>query len=420
MIKKMMNLVGVALLLASTILSPASAVAQTLSKQSSTVTTQSSPKTGTTEQPTSPTESTQKAADTSSSQGQQPATENKAEASSNEQENKPSTSKEESSDAIQVKEDTSSQKASKVEEKSETQPGAPPAAKDTKDTQAAPKTKRAAKEIDAITKFSITDHNGKPLDKPLQQWERFKINGQFKLPNNNVHEGDYTTFKITENLVFVPIPDFDIKDQSGQVVARATVDATNRTLKLTYTKYVENKSDITGSFYFYTYINHHIVKEKKKVPIEIAVNRNVVPIGKVEFDGLTPPVQKDLNKVGNFHPNNTLTYDITVNQSGKEVLDAKVTDILKTPNISYIKNSFEIYKGKWIIKDNRWVLENKEDVTSKFKVEFPSDSEFSIKLGKINKDEGYHIKYKAKPNYQLQSGEVVENIASLWSSKTKS
>ncbi|MDX5020126.1 Spy0128 family protein [Streptococcus anginosus] len=419
MIKKMMNLVGVALLLASTILSPASAVAQTLSKQSSTVTTQSSPKTGTTEQPTSPTESTQKAADTSSSQGQQPATENKAEASSNEQENKPSTSKEESSDAIQVKEDTSSQKASKVEEKSETQPGAPPAAKDTKDTQAAPKTKRAAKEIDAITKFSITDHNGKPLDKPLQQWERFKINGQFKLPNNNVHEGDYTTFKITENLVFVPIPDFDIKDQSGQVVARATVDATNRTLKLTYTKYVENKSDITGSFYFYTYINHHIVKEKKKVPIEIAVNRNVVPIGKVEFDGLTPPVQKDLNKVGNFHPNNTLTYDITVNQSGKEVLDAKVTDILKTPNISYIKNSFEIYKGKWIIKDNRWVLENKEDVTSKFKVEFPSDSEFSIKLGKINKDEGYHIKYKAKPNYQLQSGEVVENIASLWSSKTK-
>ena len=414
-----MNLVGVALLLASTILSPASAVAQTLSKQSSTVTTQSSPKTGTTEQPTSPTESTQKAADTSSSQGQQPATENKAEASSNEQENKPSTSKEESSDASQVKEDTSSQKASKVEEKSETQPGAPPAAKDTKDTQAAPKTKRAAKEIDAITKFSITDHNGKPLDKPLQQWERFKINGQFKLPNNNVHEGDYTTFKITENLVFVPIPDFDIKDQNGQVVARATVDATNRTLKLTYTKYVENKSDITGNFYFYTYINHHIVKEKKKVPIQITVNRNIVPIGEVEFGGLTPPSQKDLTKVGNFKPDNTITYDITVNQSGKEVPDAKVTDILKTPNISYVKDSFEIYKGKWIIEDNRWVLENKEDVTSKFKVEFPSDSEFSIKLGKINKDEGYHIKYKAKPNYQLQSGEVVENIASLWSSKTK-
>ena len=419
MIKKAMNLVGVALLLASTILSPASAVAQTLSNQSSTVTTQSSPKTGTTEQPTSPTEPTPKAADTSSSQGQQPATENKAEANSNEQENKPSTSKEESSDASQVKEDTSSQKASKVEEKSETQPGAPPAAKDTKDTQAAPKTKRAAKEIDAITQFSITDKDGKPLNKPLQQWEQFKIDGQFKLPNNDVHEGDYTTFKISENLVLVPTPNFDIKDKDGQVVARATIDAENRILKLTYTKYVENKSDVSGSFYFYTYVNHHIVKEKKKVPLQITVNRNVVPIGEVEFGGLTPPSQKDLTKVGNFKPDNTITYDITVNQSGKEIPDAKVTDILKTPNISYVKDSFEIYKGKWVIKDNRWVLENKKTVTTQFNVEFLSDSEFSIKLGKINKDEGYHIKYKAKANYKLQSGEVVENVASLWSSQTK-
>lgn len=416
MIKKAMNLVRVALLLASTILSPASALAQTLSNQSSTVTTQSSPKTGTTEQPTSPTESTQKAADASSSQGQQPATENKAEANSNEQENKPSTSKEESSDASQVKEDTSSQKASKVEEKSETQPGAPPAAKD---TQAAPKTKRAAKEIDAITQFSITDKDGKPLNKPLQQWEQFKIDGQFKLPNNDVHEGDYTTFKISENLVLVSTPNFDIKDKDGQVVARATIDPENRLLKLTYTKYVENKSDVSGSFYFYTYVNHHIVKEKKKVPLQITVNRNIVPIGEVEFGGLTPPSQKDLTKVGNFKPDNTITYDITVNQSGKEVPDAKVTDILKTPNISYVKDSFEIYKGKWVIKDNRWVLENKKTVTNQFNVEFLSDSEFSIKLGKINKDEGYHIKYKAKANYKLQSGEVVENVASLWSSQTK-
>ena len=419
MIKKAMNLVGVALLLASTILSPASALAQTLSNQSSAVTTQSATKTGAAEQPVSSTEPMQKTVDTSSSQGQQPATENKAEANSNEQENKPSTSKEESSDASQVKEDTSSQKASKVEEKSETQPGAPPAAKDTKDTQAAPKTQRAPKEIDAITKFSITDHNGKPLDKPLQQWEQFKIDGQFKLPNNDVHEGDYTTFKISENLVLVSTPNFDIKDKDGQVVARATIDPENRLLKLTYTKYVENKSDVSGSFYFYTYVNHHIVKEKKKVPLQITVNRNVVPIGEVEFGGLTPPSQKDLTKVGNFKPDNTITYDITVNQSGKEIPDAKVTDILKTPNISYVKDSFEIYKGKWVIKDNRWVLKNKKTVTTQFNVEFLSDSEFSIKLGKINKDEGYHIKYKAKANYKLQSGEVVENVTSLWSSQTK-
>ncbi|WP_257362615.1 FctA domain-containing protein, partial [Streptococcus sp. HMSC066E07] len=417
MIKKMMNLVGVALLLASTILSPASAVAQTLTNQSSALTTQSETKKGlenssreeeTAKQTTPSTDST--GTNDSSSQekkAEMPASENKTEASA---------------DSSQVKEDTASKKTDNVEEKNESKPGAPPAAKDTKDTkdtQAAPKTKRAAKEIDAITQFSITDKDGKPLNKPLQQWEQFKIDGQFKLPNNDVHEGDYTTFKISENLVLVSTPNFDIKDKDGQVVARATIDPENRLLKLTYTKYVENKSDVSGSFYFYTYVNHHIVKEKKKVPLQITVNRNIVPIGEVEFGGLTPPSQKDLTKVGNFKPDNTITYDITVNQSGKEVLDAKVTDILKTPNISYVKDSFEIYKGKWVIKDNRWVLENKKTVTNQFNVEFLSDSEFSIKLGKINKDEGYHIKYKAKANYKLQSGEVVENIASLWSSKTK-
>ncbi|WP_191620810.1 Spy0128 family protein [Streptococcus anginosus] len=414
MIKKMMNLVGVALLLASTILSPASAVAQTLTNQSSALTTQSETKKGlenssreeeTAKQTTPSTDST--GTNDSSSQekkAEMPASENKTEASA---------------DSSQVKEDTASKKTDNVEEKNESKPGAPPAAKDTKDTQAAPKTKRAAKEIDAITQFSITDKDGKPLNKPLQQWEQFKIDGQFKLPNNDVHEGDYTTFKISENLVLVSTPNFDIKDKDGQVVARATINPENRLLKLTYTKYVENKSDVSGSFYFYTYVNHHIVKEKKKVPLQITVNRNIVPIGEVEFGGLTPPSQKDLTKVGNFKPDNTITYDITVNQSGKEVLDAKVTDILKTPNISYVKDSFEIYKGKWVIKDNRWVLENKKTVTNQFNVEFLSDSEFSIKLGKINKDEGYHIKYKAKANYKLQSGEVVENIASLWSSKTK-
>ncbi|WP_368400609.1 Spy0128 family protein [Streptococcus anginosus] len=419
MIKKAMNLVGVALLLASTILSPASAVAQTLSNQSSTVTTQSSSKTGTTEQPTSPTESTQKTADTSSSQGQQPATENKAEANSNEQENKPSTSKEESSDASQVKEDTSSQKASKVEEKSETQPGAPPAAKDTKDTQAAPKTKRAAKEIDAITQFSITDKDGKPLNKPLQQWERFKINGTFTLPNNEVQEGDYTTITLPKELVLVKSSDFDIVDKNGNVVARAAVDAENRTLKLTYTKYVEDKSDITGSFYFYTYINHHIVKEKKKVPIEIAVNRKVIKVGEPEFGGPNPPSQDNLIKSGNFQSDSTITYDLVVNSSGKAIRDAKVTDILTTPKISYIRNSFKIYKGKWVIENNRWVLQNRTDVTSQFTVEFLSDSSFSIRLGDIKAGEGYHVIYNAKPNYKLQNGEIIKNTATLWSSQTK-
>ncbi|AGU77328.1 hypothetical protein SII_0117 [Streptococcus intermedius C270] len=97
MIKKTMNLVGVALLLASTILSPVSAVAQTFAYQASTT---------------------------------QSVTRNRTKQRSDEQETKPSNTKETTTTSSQTtKEETSSKKTSKVEEKSETQPGAPPRSK---------------------------------------------------------------------------------------------------------------------------------------------------------------------------------------------------------------------------------------------------------------------------------------------------
>ena len=292
-----MNLVGVALLLASTILSPASAVAQTLSNQSSTVTTQSSPKTGTTEQPTSPTESTQKTADTSSSQGQQPATENKAEANSNEQENKPSTSKEESSDASQVKEDTSSQKPSKVEEKSETQPGAPPRSKRTR--RAAPAGALDVKEVDdgVITSLDITDEHGRPLTRALKKWETFKITGTFKLPNNQVNQGDKTTIKLPNELQFSGQLNFEVKDSNNNVVAHAVADSTTKTLTLTYTDYPSKHSNVTGSFYFYAYVDHKVVKMKQKVNLQFLINKRAIAKS-IDFDGIPPAEKSNITKSG--------------------------------------------------------------------------------------------------------------------------
>ena len=72
-----------------------------------------------------------------------------------------------------------------------------------------------------------------------------------------------------------------------------------------------------------------------------------------------------------------------------------------------------------MIVNNRWVLKNKINVTEQFTINFISDSQFSVDLGHIKAGEGYRINYKAKANYNLQNGEIVENIASLWSSKIK-
>ena len=409
MIKKAMNLVGVALLLASTILSPASAVAQTLSNQSSTVTTQSSPKTGTTEQPTSPTESTQKAADTSSSQGQQPATENKAEANSNEQENKPSTSKEESSDASQVKEDTSSQKASKVEEKSETQPGAPPRSKRTRRAIAGPKPID-----DVITDFSITDNAGHDLNHKLDKWETFRLNAKFSLPNNGVKAGDYTTIALPDKLAFGDVKPFELKDTKDQVVAKAVIDPQTRTVTLTYTKYVENHSNVTGSFYFYARVNHEIVKEETDVNFDISVNGKVKFHKKVGFKGVGKAEKTDITKSGWFDAQKGVHYKLPINRSGKNIPNAVVKDTFGTPGVTYIQSTFKIYKGKWVAKYDKWELQNMTDVTKQFHVEFSNNS-FSVNLGNIKPEEGYQIEYEAKASYELADGEIIENKASLLS-----
>lgn len=152
---------------------------------------------------------------------------------------------------------------------------------------------------------------------------------------------------------------------------------------------------------------------------QLTVNRNTVPVGKVDFEGGRQVKKTDLTKSGSYKTDKIISYHISINQSDKEISDAKVTDILSTPKISYIKNSFKIEKGKWVIVNNRWVLKNKINVTEQFTINFISDSQFSVDLGHIKAGEGYRINYKAKANYNLQNGEIVENIASLWSSKIK-
>lgn len=414
-----MNLVGVALLLASTILSPASAVAQTLSNQSSTVTTQSSSKTGTTEQPTSPTESTQKAADTSSSQGQQPATENKAEANSNEQENKPSTSKEESSDASQVKEDTSSQKPSKVEEKSETQPGAPPRSKRTR--RAAPAGALDVKEVDdgVITSLDITDEHGRPLTRALKKWETFKITGTFKLPNNQVNQGDKTTIKLPNELQFSGQLNFEVKDSNNNVVAHAVADSTTKTLTLTYTDYPSKHSNVTGSFYFYAYVDHKVVKMKQKVNLQFLINKRAIAKS-IDFDGIPPAEKSNITKSGWIDSGKVLHYQVPINRSGLSFPNAVIKDTLPNSSLEYLEHTFRIYKGTWTPNsDQVWDLTSKTDVTNQFKSKLIwTENGFTLDLGNISPNEGYYITYDVKAKYTPVDGEKFVNNVKLLSQGT--
>ena len=85
----------------------------------------------------------------------------------------------------------------------------------------------------------------------VEQWQVFRLNAKFNLPDLMVHEGDTTVITLPEKLKFNQTTEFDIKTGDGNVVAHAVIDGRAKTITLTYTDYTENHLDVSGSFFFY-------------------------------------------------------------------------------------------------------------------------------------------------------------------------
>lgn len=62
-----------------------------------------------------------------------------------------------------------------------------------------------------LTQLSITDENGNSLQSSLSQWDKFRINASFSIPNNMFSEGDVTTIKLPDRLKFANELSFPIK-----------------------------------------------------------------------------------------------------------------------------------------------------------------------------------------------------------------
>ncbi|MGT2925249.1 Ig-like domain-containing protein [Streptococcus caviae] len=270
-----------------------------------------------------------------------------------------------------------------------------------------------------ITSVSITDEKGNPLDGSLDKWENFRLNANFSLPNKTVKSGDTTTISLPEKLRFNRSEEFDIKDKDGNTVATAKVDAATKTATLTYTDYAETHSDVSGSFYFNVLVDHTVVTQKETIPVTIEVEGKVINAGNVDFTGVGEARVTDMTKSGWIDSQGVIHYQIPVNRSGKNFPAAVITDLLRSPGVTYIQNSFKIEKGTWTTKGSEWDFQNNVDVTQQFTVNFQGDTGFEINLGDISETDGYRITYDAKVDYQLSDGEVLKNTASLTSNGEK-
>ena len=279
-----------------------------------------------------------------------------------------------------------------------------------------PEVSVTGKFADTITVVNVTSNEGGNLDWDLAQWATFRINATYDLAGKNVKAGDQTVVTVPDALM-ITSDSFEIRDiNTNEVIAHATVDATNKKLTLTYTDYVETHSDTNGSFFFYARIDFKKHPQQGEIPIEVTVNSVTKVAGKVTFKGIGDGDPRLLTKTSWVNSGNhkEVQYTISVNRNKQNIKGVTIEDHLRFTNASYVKDSIKVVKGKFSYETGEWVFSNRVDVTDQHKITISEDGQsFVIDLGDITDQDQYRIDYKVQLNYEPVDGELLKNEATL-------
>ena len=269
---------------------------------------------------------------------------------------------------------------------------------------------------DTITIVNVTNNEGGNLNWDLAQWATFRINATYDLAGKNVKAGDQTVVTVPDALM-ITSDSFEIRDiNTNEVIAHATVDATNKKLTLTYTNYVETHSDTNGTFFFYARIDFKKHPQQGEIPIEVTVNSLTKVAGKVTFKGIGDGNPRLLTKTSWVNSGNhkEVQYTISVNRNKQNIKGVTIEDHLRFTNASYVKDSIRVIKGKFSYETGEWVFSNRVDVTDQHKITISEDGQsFVIDLGDITDQDQYRIDYNVQLNYEPVDGELLKNEATL-------
>ena len=276
---------------------------------------------------------------------------------------------------------------------------------------------RSAHADGSTGKIQITSKTITPAKSPVDQYTDIKVDLTFNVPNG-VKSGDQAVITLPQNLKFISDQTFDVMSPDGQsVVAKAVINAANKTITLTYEGYVETKSNISGSMFFAVRVEP-ATASPSKVPITLNVDNNPVPVGKVDFVVDPGNAEKTLDKVSwgtETLADGSITrqYEVRVNAAKAPLTETVVTDQLQTEGMNYVEDSFVIKKGNWAVNSSH-KLELKNGQVVSLPVEFGADKKsFKVSLGNVAQGEGYSIVYKVKIPYTPANGEKFLNNVTL-------
>ena len=271
---------------------------------------------------------------------------------------------------------------------------------------------------DVITSVGVENKSGEALTQGLDIWQDFRLTANFELPDNTVREGDTTTLQLPSEIAFANSSDIELRDASNNLVATGRLDATSKTITLTYTKFVENNSGVRGKFFVYVRVDHDVVSEEKDIDVNITVGHRVLFAGKIRYNG--PPGKYDSKiEKSSFQykddEKNVIRYNITVNRNMANYSDVTIKDAFSSPNMTFLPDTFRIYKVDWSWNNGDWKWTNAQDMTETFKNQLVVNANgdgFTLPLGDTN-GFGYMIEYRAKANYDLVDGEEITNVANM-------
>ena len=270
-----------------------------------------------------------------------------------------------------------------------------------------------SKKVDVITDVKVQNNDGGDLTAPLGRYDTFRLNAKFALEGKNVKAGD-TTEVVIASPIDIKSQDFEIKDSiTGKVIANAKVDATAGKIVLTFTKFVEEKNDVSGSFFFYAGVNKDKFPNDGNAPVKVSVDNKVKFDGTVKSGTVGEGKRYTIIKSGwDNGDHKSLGFRISVNRTNEAITNAVLSDSIESPGVTYKAGSFKIYKGTWDYSTGTWQLKNKTDVTSQYTVN-ATDTTFTINLGNISANDHFAVEYEAVVNYDAVDREVIKNKATI-------
>ncbi|MBO0451889.1 Spy0128 family protein [Candidatus Enterococcus murrayae] len=286
---------------------------------------------------------------------------------------------------------------------------------------------QAMSEVDTVVNMSISDSTGNPLapNASIDEYESFRINVDFFVPNNTVQSGDTTTLTLLASLKVSSLTaEFSVYDTMGYEVAKVKVEPGNKTITITYTDYVELNSDVSGSFYYYVQVDSVAVTEEKDIPIDITVNNGTeYHAGDIHYPGPIIIPETSIDKIGWMDAVTPYTgfYEIYVNRNNSKMRNVSLHDELENAGITIIPSTISITKGQWTKNgQGKFVLINTADVTANYTITMDQgNTGFVIELGDISETEGFIISYQTDISYDLIDGEEINNKVTINYDETK-